>query len=117
MELSLDDSGKYPIVSIDGEISKHEDHSERIKEAYRGLVGKGKTKIIFNLENITYRQWSDIWEVILSTHFNLMHYRGKAVFLKPNEKLKRGLKAAKFDVLIDIVENEEEAMKHLDAIF
>jgi len=96
--------------TVSGDVELDVDNNYLLIEAVEEELNQGKTNIILELKNVSYVDSSGLG-AIFDSYKQVVEKDGKLKILNPNVDVKRVLDITKISKKIDILNNEEEAIK------
>ena len=117
MALTIDtrEVGQVTILDVRGRIVLG-DEIHQLRDAVRGLVAEGKTKIILNLAEVDYIDSSGVGELV-GCFTTVRNAGGELKFLNLSQKVHDVLHVTKLYTVFDIRDDEFTAVKSFDYFF
>lgn len=106
----LNDGG----TNVSGSIELDIENQSHFVELINTIFDEGVSKVIVNMENISYIDSSGLW-ALFEGHKKAAQRDGKMVLLKPAKDVKRVLDITKMSAKMAIVDNEDDAISTLKA--
>ena len=117
MALTIDtrEVGQVAILDVQGRIVLG-DEIHQLRDAVRGLVSEGKTKIILNLAEVDYIDSSGVGELV-GCFTTVRNAGGELKLLNLSQKVHDVLHVTKLYTVFDIRDDEFTAVKSFDYFF
>jgi anti-sigma B factor antagonist len=97
------------VIDLEGRIVRG-DSSLALRDAVRDLVGKGNTKILLNLGEVSYFDSPGIGE-LFAAFTRVVNQGGELKILNPTERVKDLLQVTKLYTVFDVHDNEANALR------
>ena len=109
MNTHVRNAGSVVIVDFRGDLVT-EDGDEDLREVVRRLIGEGWTRILLNLTHVKRMDSGGVGELVAS--WKVAHEHGASIkLLRPGDRVKHTLHLSQILPLVEVFEDEHEAVK------
>jgi len=112
MKIDLRESHGVAVLDVAGKLTAG-DSEAMLREAVDTLVGSGRTKIVLNLSHVEFMDSAGVGELVASYRL-VERFGGKLKIARASKKVKSSLNVAKLLPILEVFEDEKEAVASFD---